>query len=301
MAPADLDGLWSRVSKNDARVNGPSSWVSKATPVFTVHRPWTQVVFTGLKLITFRVQIRQFAATAPTFNLPHLHLAPPLGVTLFEFCRDFRQQKTRVPALSCGVVRVILRLAVWRIPEYRLVTDGQADTRWQRIPALASVARVQTYKGQTICRRLLRMTLQVRQKYGSKRNSKVLSKPQRRLDRGIYLWWISGVHFKHKILFCNEINEALMNNTHTGVGVKAATPRTVDLHSHLFTSFIRYSKALLTSQSCCMICTIPLSNCVAFAKITRHKWRHLRFIAFCITYLFRTRFLKWVILQTISL
>jgi len=47
-----------------------------------------------------------------SFNLRHLQLAPPLGVTPFEFCRDLRHQKTRAPALSCGVVGVILRLVV---------------------------------------------------------------------------------------------------------------------------------------------------------------------------------------------
>jgi len=35
------------------------------------------------------MESRQSAATAPAFNLPHLHLVPPLGVTPFKFCRDF--------------------------------------------------------------------------------------------------------------------------------------------------------------------------------------------------------------------
>ena len=67
-----------------------------------------------------RVEIRQFPATARAFNLPHLHLAH--GITPFEFCRDLRHQKTRFPGLSCGVVCVILRLAI--SVEDRLVTDG---------------------------------------------------------------------------------------------------------------------------------------------------------------------------------
>jgi len=45
-------------------------------------------------------------------NLIHLHLAPPLGMTPFEFRRDLWQQKTTVPGLSCGVICVILGLAV---------------------------------------------------------------------------------------------------------------------------------------------------------------------------------------------
>ena len=41
---------------------------------------------------------------SPDSNLPHLHLAPPLGVMSWEFRRDFWRRKTRVPGLSCGVV-----------------------------------------------------------------------------------------------------------------------------------------------------------------------------------------------------
>jgi len=40
-----------------------------------------------------------------------MHLTPPLRVTPFEFCRNLRHQKTRIPGLLCGVC-VILRLAV---------------------------------------------------------------------------------------------------------------------------------------------------------------------------------------------
>jgi len=93
------------------------------------------------KLSALRVESRQFSATATALNLPHLHLAPLLLVTQFEFCRDFQQQKTRIPGLLCGIVCVILRLAV--SVEHRLVMNEQADTRRQQlIPALTSVARV---------------------------------------------------------------------------------------------------------------------------------------------------------------
>jgi len=37
------------------------------------------------------------------FNLPHLYLAPPLGVTPLEFRRDLWHQKTRRIALLCGI------------------------------------------------------------------------------------------------------------------------------------------------------------------------------------------------------
>ena len=50
-------------------------------------------------------------------------------------------QKTRVPGLSCGVVCVILRLAV--LVEHRLVTDadGRTDTGPWLVPRMHSIAR----------------------------------------------------------------------------------------------------------------------------------------------------------------
>ena len=69
------------------------------------------------------------------FDPQHLHLAPPQGVIPVEFLGDLWHQKTnRVPGLSCGVVCVILRLAV--LVELRLVTDRQTD----RHRAMASTA-----------------------------------------------------------------------------------------------------------------------------------------------------------------
>jgi len=46
-------------------------------------------------LYGFRV-IASYLSKVAYFNLPHLHLAPPLGVTLFEFRQDLWHQKTRV-------------------------------------------------------------------------------------------------------------------------------------------------------------------------------------------------------------
>ena len=46
-------------------------------------------------------------------------------MTPVEFRGDLWLQKTRVPGLSCGVVYVILRLAV--LVEHRLVMDGRTD------------------------------------------------------------------------------------------------------------------------------------------------------------------------------
>jgi len=51
-------------------------------------------------------------------------------VTPVEFRGDLWRQKTRVPGVSCGVVCVILRLAV--LVELRLVTDGHRQTQTDR-------------------------------------------------------------------------------------------------------------------------------------------------------------------------
>ena len=53
----------------------------------------------------------------------------PLGVIPAEFRGDFWIQKTRVPGLSCGVVSVILCLAV--LVEHQLVTDRQTHGHGQ--------------------------------------------------------------------------------------------------------------------------------------------------------------------------
>ena len=62
-----------------------------------------------------------FRVSVANYNLPDLHLAPPLEVTRFEFCQDHWQHKTRVPGLLCGAVCVILHLAI--SVEHPLVTD----------------------------------------------------------------------------------------------------------------------------------------------------------------------------------
>ena len=60
-------------------------------------------------------------------------------MTPVEFRGDLWRQKTRVPGLSCGVVCVILRLAV--LVELRLVTDRQTDTGLWLVPRMHSIAR----------------------------------------------------------------------------------------------------------------------------------------------------------------
>jgi len=58
-------------------------------------------------------------------NLPHLYLAPPLGVMSLKFRRDFGTRKLGVPGLSYGVVNVILGLTIF--VQLRFATDGRTD------------------------------------------------------------------------------------------------------------------------------------------------------------------------------
>ena len=77
--------------------------------------------------IFFRFRdIAGYQSKVADFDPPHLHLAPPQGVTPVEFRGDLWHQKTRLPGVSCGLVCVILRFAV--LVKHRLVTDGQTQT-----------------------------------------------------------------------------------------------------------------------------------------------------------------------------
>ena len=72
-----------------------------------------------------RLSCTSYFPKVADFDPRYLHLAPPHGVIPVEFRGVLWQQKARVPELSCGVVCVILRLAV--LVEHRLVTDRQTD------------------------------------------------------------------------------------------------------------------------------------------------------------------------------
>ena len=85
--------------------------------------------------------IASYLSKVADFDPPHLHLAPPQGVTPVEFRGDLWHQKTRVPGvgLSCGVLCVILRFAV--LVEHRLVTDRHRHRHGHR--PMASTADAQ--------------------------------------------------------------------------------------------------------------------------------------------------------------
>ena len=56
--------------------------------------------------------IVNYLSTVADFHLPYLHFTTPLRVTPVEFCGDLWHQKSRVSALLCGSVSMILHLAI---------------------------------------------------------------------------------------------------------------------------------------------------------------------------------------------
>jgi len=99
-------------------------------------RAHTSSYSTLIETMSFR-DIAGYLSKVADFYAPHLHLAPPQGVMPVEFRGDLWRQNTTVSGLSCGVVCVILRLAV--LVELRLVTD--ADTGPWLVPRMHSIAR----------------------------------------------------------------------------------------------------------------------------------------------------------------
>jgi len=80
----------------------------------------------------------RFSSQVANFNPSHLHFVAPLGVIPFEFRREIWCRNIRVSGLSCGIICVILRLAV--LIQYRSVTDTRRDTRRRHTSRALSIA-----------------------------------------------------------------------------------------------------------------------------------------------------------------
>ena len=80
------------------------------------------IVFYSI-LYRFR-DIASYLSKVGDFNPPHVHLVP-VGVDRGQISGYLWHQKTRFSGLSCGIVCVILCLAV--LTQYRFVTDRQTD------------------------------------------------------------------------------------------------------------------------------------------------------------------------------
>jgi len=96
------------------------------SPFDRVHTTFTFNKNFASVLYCFRV-ITSCLSKVTYCNLPHLHLAPPVGVTPFEFCQELWHQKT-IESLGyhLALFCMIVLLAIGR--QYRHVTDTTAYT-----------------------------------------------------------------------------------------------------------------------------------------------------------------------------
>ena len=84
------------------------------------------IVTMSLSRTVIEIQ-RDICRKSPDSDLPHLCLAPPTGVTPFEFCLAVWAQKTRIPELPRGADFVVIGSVVFT--QYRRVTDGRTEDR----------------------------------------------------------------------------------------------------------------------------------------------------------------------------
>ena len=93
--------------------------------------------FDGAHMISYS-SLRVICHNLPTSTYPTC-IWHPVGVTRFEFQKDFWHQKTTVLGLSSGVVCVIIRLTV--LVEHRLVTHRHTDRQRAMAYTAQSIAR----------------------------------------------------------------------------------------------------------------------------------------------------------------
>ena len=108
-------------------------WHSRATRCITANVLQINKVDAQCDKLATELCWQRFASNVVNLHLTYPTVPPAFGAFFASdpiwFCRDLRQQKTRVPGLSCAVICVILRLTV--SVEHRLVTDRQTDRRRQ--------------------------------------------------------------------------------------------------------------------------------------------------------------------------
>jgi len=99
-------------------------WQTHATHCITVNVLQTNQVDAQCDKLATKLSWEWFASDVTNLQLPHLHLAPPLGWPRLSYCRDFRHQKTSAEAiLLCCLCDLDLAVLV----ECWLVTDGRTN------------------------------------------------------------------------------------------------------------------------------------------------------------------------------
>jgi len=103
--------FWPRHRRNWKLTSISCHWRTRTMCCITANVLQTKVDAQCDKLATDRFQVMaSYLLKVVNFNLPHLHLMPPLAVTPSEFCPDLRHQKTSSwanihrDAVLCGFV-----------------------------------------------------------------------------------------------------------------------------------------------------------------------------------------------------
>ena len=126
--------IWKAVQNKENGVvwGGYGSLRLSATSTFDrMHKTSYPTFMQTMRLCCTIFEIVCYLFKVADFNPPHMQqLEPLLGVTSVKFCWDLYlwHQKTRVPALLCGVVCVIIRLAILEEPLWDRRMDRQTDT-----------------------------------------------------------------------------------------------------------------------------------------------------------------------------
>ena len=94
-------------------------WYSAYDFLFNFKRNYVSILYHMRNL-------ERYLSKVADFNVPHLHLAPPLGMIPIEFYQDLWREKTS-PVLLCGDVCAIIRVGLAGLTQYWLVRSGQTD------------------------------------------------------------------------------------------------------------------------------------------------------------------------------
>jgi len=135
-------------------------------------------------------------------------------VILFEFRHDLRHQKARVMGLSCGIICVILRLAV--LIQYRSATDRQTDRHTHTHTTMAYTALSIVSRGKNLENLKIDMAdgrhfLKLKNCYISATILPILTKFSMKLPTFVTLAFRNGMGYRYLNLCVNSAHGACIS------------------------------------------------------------------------------------------